>query len=692
ALRQLSERRERAKHGLVGTLKRPAVAATLGAMVLALGAAGGLWARGAEARWARAEALTEIAAFTETGELYEAFRLARRAEKYRPDDPALEKMLDRITLPIRITTKPAGAEVWVKGYATPDAAWEPIGVTPVALRVPYAMMRWRITKPGYEPFEGAPFSGIEFRAFAEGLPLDSLGTRPLGMVRILPGRLTGFPGTRSPDQLPAAELGSYFLDRFEVTNRDFKRFVDAGGYRDPRWWQPGIAINAFRDATGRHGPSTWQLGTYPAGEDDHPVGGISWYEAAAYCAFVGKALPTVYHWFRAIGQEQLSDILVHSNMGGGSKARVGQFRGLAAYGTYDMAGNVKEWTWNAIGDKRYILGGAWNEPQYVFRHLIAHPALSRDPTHGVRCAKYTDPPSELLLATVTPEREQVLPEPISEESFALLRGMYAYDRTPLEAEVVRVDDSMAEYRRETVSIRTAYADERMEIHLFIPRSVAPPYQSVIWFPGDDVFLLRSSEYLSSSYLVDFIPRGGRVLVQPVYDAMYERYHPRSRSPSELRDLMIRWSQDIGRTIDYLETRPDFDTKKIGYYGLSGGASRGAVFTAVEPRIAAAILLGGGLPRQPHRPETHVAHFAPRSRTPTLMINGRDDFIATYELSQKPLFELLGAPEGKKRHAVLDGGHIPADRLAIIREVFDWLDEQLGPVRPATSVANVVERR
>jgi len=53
----------------------------------------------------------------------------------------------------------------------------------------------------------------------------------------------------------------------------------------------------FRDATGRPGPSTWELGTYPQGRSDYPVGGVSWYEAAAYAEFVGQSLPTVYHWY-----------------------------------------------------------------------------------------------------------------------------------------------------------------------------------------------------------------------------------------------------------------------------------------------------------------------------------------------------------------------------------------------------------
>jgi dipeptidyl aminopeptidase/acylaminoacyl peptidase len=76
------------------------------------------------------------------------------------------------------------------------------------------------------------------------------------------------------------------------------------------------------------------------------------------------------------------------------------------------------------------------------------------------------------------------------------------------------------------------------------------------------------------------------------------------------------------------------------------------------------------------------NFAPRSRAPTLMINGRDDFLFPFEPSQLPLFRLLGTPEVDKRHARLGGGHIPSDRLEIVRETLDWLDRYLGPVTPA----------
>ena len=134
----------------------------------------------------------------------------------------------------------------------------------------------------------------------------------------------------------------------------------------------------FRDKTGRPGPSTWELSNYAEGQADYPVTGVSWYEAAAYAEFVGKSLPTVYHWDEAAGTWAASDIAPISNFGKGLAA-VGSYRGLGPHGTYDMAGNAKEWCWNISGkgNKRYVLGGAWNEPAYMFTDADAQSPFSR---------------------------------------------------------------------------------------------------------------------------------------------------------------------------------------------------------------------------------------------------------------------------------------------------------------------------
>jgi formylglycine-generating enzyme required for sulfatase activity len=111
-----------------------------------------------------------------------------------------------------------------------------------------------------------------------------------------------FHGERTIPNVPA-----FLLDKYEVTNRQYKEFLDSGGYENETFWQEAFLKNGrriawsqareeFRDETGSLGPSTWRNGTYPRGQGNYPVGGISWYEAAAYARFREKALPTVFHW------------------------------------------------------------------------------------------------------------------------------------------------------------------------------------------------------------------------------------------------------------------------------------------------------------------------------------------------------------------------------------------------------------
>jgi predicted Ser/Thr protein kinase/predicted esterase len=645
---------------------------------------------GSRARWARNEAIPEITRLTEAGDLFEAYRLAIEAKKFLPEDHTLQTTIDRITLPIIVKTEPPGADVFVKGYRTPDAPWELLGTTPLeGVRIPYALMRWKISADGYEDFLGAPF-GHPFESLARGFPLDPVGTRPPGMVRI-PG------GPVSRPEFAEVRLEPYWIDRFEVTNLQFKEFVDAGGYRERRFWtEPFVAqgrevvwdeaMDRFRDPTGRPGPATWELGSYGAGYDDYPVGGISWYEAAAYCGFVGKSLPTVYHWHGAAAQDQLSDILDFSNFDGKGPAEVGSYPGLGDFGTYDMAGNVGEWCWNSAGDKRYNLGGSWNDPTYLFKEPQAWPPDDRSPNHGFRCVRLDGPAPEASLQPVVPSLDPAAHEPVADAVFAAYRRLYEYDRTDLDSTLDSVDETAPYWRKETVSIAAAYGGERVTVLLFLPRDVAPPYQTVVWFPGSDVFLSRSAENLASSYLFDFIPRSGRALVYPIYQGMYERFAPLMMAPNALRDLVIMWSKDLGRTLDYLETRDDIDSTRLGYYGFSLGAVYGPIFDAVDARFEASILLSGGYLTGTRPPEIDVVNFAPHSVVPTLMINGEDDYLVPVQAAQRPFFELLGSRAGDKRSVLLEGGHLPSDRRAIIREVLDWLDRYLGPVATTPSAS------
>ena len=141
-----------------------------------------------------------------------------------------------------------------------------------------------------------------------------------------------------------------------------------------------------------------------------------------------------------------------------------------------------------------------------------------------------------------------------------------------------------------------------------------------------------------------------------------------------------WAKDLRRSIDYAETRPDLDVRKLVYYGRSWGGRQGSIMVAVEPRFKSAILFLAGLTLQRTQPEVDPFNFAPRVTVPVLLLSGRYDYGFPYEASSLPLFRTLGTPPEHKRHVVGDGGHFIARDL-LLREVLDWLDRYAGPVQP-----------
>ena len=237
------------------------------------------------------------------------------------------------------------------------------------------------------------------------------------------------------------------------------------------------------------------------------------------------------------------------------------------------------------------------------------------------------------------------------------------------------------WREETVSFSAGYDDERVLAHVFLPRGAEPPYQAVIYFPGSGALRVRTSDNPPELPFVEFLPRTGRVLVYPVYDRMYERSDTTPlRGNADVRELLVHWRRDLGRTLDYLETREDIDAEKIGYFGLSLGATYAPNFLAVEERIRAAVLVGAGLEPSflDYSPEINPINFAPRVEMPVLMISGRNDAMRPVETAQRPLYRLFGTPQDQRDLVVLDGGHVP-EWDPVVRETLDWLDRHLGPV-------------
>lgn len=144
-----------------------------------------------------------------------------------------------------------------------------------------------------------------------------------------------------------------------------------------------------------------------------------------------------------------------------------------------------------------------------------------------------------------------------------------------------------------------------------------------------------------------------------------------------RDVAVQWIKDLRRTIDFLETRNDVRSERLGFFAASWGSISAPVALALEPRIKAAVLYSAGYsPTATPHAEVDPPNFAPRVRTPTLMLGGRYDTVFPYETSQVPYFRHFGVKEPDKKQVISPSGHIvPAD--VGIAESLKWFDTYLG---------------
>jgi eukaryotic-like serine/threonine-protein kinase len=676
--------------------------AAFAAMLVVATALGLAWRqRSAREGWVRNQALPQLEGIVdrvqgleEGRESWDAFVLARRIEAAAPGDPLLERLRPKFTREVTITSDPPGAEVRVWYYDEPDARPILMGTTPLRkVSYPRGFTRIQLTHAGRRPATDVVWN-FEIMGDTWNYRLQAPGAAPDDMAYVPPGAFELFlPGLEG---LKTERTAAFLMDRHEVSQREYKRFVDAGGYEDPRYWkEPFVdsghtlpwkaAMARFVDRTGRPGPATWEVGSYPEGGADLPVMGVSWYEAAAYAEWAGKRLPTIFHWNRVAFTVGSSRIVPMANLARKGPVPVGSTKSMNRFGVYDLAGNVREWTWNSAGrgDAHFILGGGWNDPDYAFPDAYAQPPFDRSPTNGFRCIRPLEPDpnaAALRQAIALPFRDFRAEKPASDATFAQFLRLFGYDKTPLDAKIEE-ETAMPSGLRQRIVFNAAYGGERMTAYLFLPPAGTPPYQVVVLFPGSGSIEARSSAALDLGR-VDFLPRSGRAVLFPIYKSTYERgddLHTDSPSETTLyKDHVVMWAKDLSRSIDYLETRRDVDANRIAYYGLSWGAALGAILPAVEPRIKANVLYVAGLSFQRALPEADQINYVGHVTQPTLMLNGELDFFFPSETSQHPMFDLLGTPPDRKKRLVFPGGH-SVPRTEMIKESLAWLDRYLGPV-------------
>jgi dienelactone hydrolase len=645
-----------------------------------------------DAQWVARTGLPELARLAEGEEWDSAYVLAKRIEGIAPTDSTLARLWRAIAIRTVITSEPAGAAVW-RTNMRDTSQWEPLGTTPTdSVWIPRRVGLFRFERDGAR------------RQYRLGYP--PLWTTVLTPQDAADSTLVRFAASTDRNGVRTIAMGPYAMEPFEVTNREYKQFVDAGGYTRPEFWTHPIldgsrtvpwsdAVRGFVDRTGRPGPATWEGGDFPAGEEAHPVGGVSWYEAAAYAAFRGRQLPPMAHWLHAAGDAPrgiAQYVSPTSNYGGKGAWPVGQRRGVAFGGLSDMAGNVREWTDTPReAGERYIMGGGWDDPAYFVRSPIAQRTLSRYPTNGIRLAQLdtTDPGVLTARAPLTFEQRNVAAmRPVSDEVFATYRQLFDYDPVRLDP-VVEQSDTTERWIREVVHFASASGGEPLGVVLFIPRrpvgSPSRPLQTVVYFPSFYSFQSPLDAPTTPAYpeFAAWVVSTGRVLVFPMFTSTFRRRDKlATNAPTvsfEYRDHVILWGKEVRQTIDYLSTRADIDSTRVAFFGVSWGGSLGGIIPAIEPRIKGVLLYVAGIWPSAARPEADPVNYLPRVRQPVLMLNGKYDQLFSPDQAQEPFFRLLGTPAAQKQQVLYEDGHnLPFTE--VMKRGSQWLDALFGPVR------------
>jgi eukaryotic-like serine/threonine-protein kinase len=689
----------------------------IGAAVLAILAAGGWLAwRTANVRWARAQ-IGQISSLAGAGRTAEAYDLAIAVQRYLPNDPALTNVWPSISDTVSVTTEPAGASIYVKRFAaggTPSPR-QLLGTSPIiAARIARGQYVMSIEKDGYAPIERS-VSGVSVHTGTLTIvPPPIRITQQLRPAGSVPDRMVFVPGgdyrliawSRPTDR--RVRLTDFFIDKYEVTNREFKEFISAGGYLKQQFWtQPFVkdgrsipfaeGIRILVDRTGLPGPRTWSNQMFADGKADHPVTDITWYEANAYAAFRGKQLPTIFQWEKAARNGVVAPAGVvtmpwgvfypgdplegRANFGTGTMPAQSAEYGMSVFGVYNAAGNVAEWTLNDSSNGLLATGGAWGDPLYTFAQFGARPGFFSSEKLGFRCARYALA-SAADDSGVRIELDQEVPQytAISPQQFAALSAQYRYAKGSLDARVVETLDT-PEWKREKISYQGANG-QRALAYLYLPHHTPRPLQVIHYLPAGDVdYGFRSLPQSMDDRMAPFV-RAGRAVFGVVLEGYVERLRPPgfvrpTASTVEFVEMVVTRVTDLRRGLDYLETRPDIDNARIATFAPSAGALLGIVTSALETRYRALVFVGAGLPTS-YRAVSAAANpinFTPFIKTPKLVVQGRYDEDTPVRTHMEPFFKLLTQP---KEVVFYDGGHVPSIEVQM-NATRDWLDKHLGPV-------------
>jgi formylglycine-generating enzyme required for sulfatase activity len=206
--------------------------------------------------------------------------------------------------------------------------------------------------------------------------------RAENMVYVPEGEFTMGTNIGEPDERPERKVyvKAFYIDRYEVTNGQYARFVEK---------------------TKRKKPKNWEVEGLKEDKKNHPVVFVTYADARSFCEWAGKRLPTEEEWEKAArgadgrpypwGKEFNAGFANTSVSGIVGTAEVGRFeKGASPYGAHDMAGNVWEWTESEFTERaKVVRGGSWGLTHRFARSFfrVGYTAGTAINNLGFRCAK-----------------------------------------------------------------------------------------------------------------------------------------------------------------------------------------------------------------------------------------------------------------------------------------------------------------
>lgn len=637
--------------------------------------------------------LPEIVNAYDNNELDIVFAETKKLLDAGNTNPVIKSYYDKVTMPVSIFSEPKNIEVSFKRIKDSINNWYFLGKTPLNnIRVPNETLEYKFKtkESSYTEFVHAYTLSNNLNNFI--LPKQVVLIKD--HVMFLGGKKAlNYPGV---DHLPEIKIGPYSMAKFEVTNKDFKEFMDAEGYSRPEYWDFPYnldgkeltfkeTIKTFLDKYGQFGPVDWSYGSYPVGQENFPVTGISWFEARAYAKYKGLSLPNLYQWANAARLQSASSFVPNSNFSKNQLVEVGSMDSQNPNLLYDIAGNAREWIINSVEEthsKKGILGGGFKDDPYYFNDYFGQNVLDRSISNGMRLVKNLEsysvinssPESIISIAT----RDFMNEKPVSDDVFEIFKEQFNYADKPLNAKITTEKISSGTIKADRYEITSPYEENGMlPGYIFYDSAYTKPLKPIIFFPGSNAIHLTNVDYMIKSNLNSFryLMSEGYALFLPIYLSTYERADElKSDYPNEsssYKEHVIKWGQDYKRTIDYIITRKDMDASNLTYFGVSWGGYMANTLLAIDDRVKSATLYVAGLTFQKSKKEVEAYHYTQRINMPVLMLNGEFDQFFPLETSQIPMFKLLGTKEEDKEHYVSKTGHY-VPKAVLIKKHLSWL--------------------